>query len=262
MCNGSHEYTKVCFLQNYLGPVAAGHVAVAMGWRWVFWLCTIFMGVTIVLMVFFLEETKYIPPVLNGCEVSTLEEHDQPKKVSTIDGKALDHSTGEEATPVPIQSSRLVEIDETIPLKSYWERHPLYTLDDKATADKARLWRQFYQPFQILATFPAVMFAALQYGFAIAMLAILAVTQAELYVLPPYNLSSAGIGNMNLPPAIGSLLGSLFGGPLIDYFILQVAKRRGGIYEPETRLWLFLIPGLSMTIGGLMYGLTIAEVWN
>jgi MFS family permease len=231
-----------------------------MGWRWIFWLCAIFMGVTIILMILFLEETKYIPPPLNGCEVSNREEQDQPTKVSTMDRKSPDLLRTDEATPVPIQSSRVVEIDDSIPMKSYWERHPLYTLDQKTNADSRHLWRQVYQPFQILATFPAVMFAALQYGFAIAMLAILAVTQTELYAAPPYNFSSAGIGNMNLPPAIGAILGSLFGGPLIDYFILQIAKRRGGIYEPETRLWLFLVPGLSMTIGALMYGLTIDKV--
>jgi hypothetical protein len=106
------------------------------------------------------------------------------------------------------------------------------------------------------------MFTALQYGWSIAMLALLAVTQSSLYSLPPYNFTVAGVGNMNLPPFIGSILGALFGGPLVDYMIVVIAKRRGGIYEPETRLWLFLIPGLSMTLGGLMYGLTIAKVSN
>jgi hypothetical protein len=38
-----------------------------------------------------------------------------------------------------------------------------------------------------------------------------------------------------------------------------VAKRRGGIYEPETRLWLFLIPGVCMPTGLFMYGLTISK---
>jgi 1,4-dihydroxy-2-naphthoate octaprenyltransferase len=48
----------------------------------------------------------------------------------------------------------------------------------------------------MLYTFPAVAFCALQYGFLIAMLAILAVTQATLYPFPPYNFSPIGIGNM------------------------------------------------------------------
>lgn len=113
---------------------------------------------------------------------------------------------------------------------------------------------------EILCTFPAVMFCALQYGFLIAMLAVMAVTQADLYPFPPYNFSPIGIGNLNIAPAVGAIIGSIFGGPLNDYFILQVAKRRGGIYEPETRLWLFLIPGFCMPLGLFLYGLTIAKV--
>jgi hypothetical protein len=65
---------------------------------------------------------------------------------------------------------------------------------------------------------------------------------------------------MNIPPAIGAILGSIFGGPLNDWCILQVAKRRGGIYEPETRLWSFMLPGVCMPIGLFMFGLTIAKV--
>ena len=64
---------------------------------------------------------------------------------------------------------------------------------------------------------------------------------------------------LTLYARIGAILGSLFGGPLNDYFIIQIAKRRGGIYEPETRLWLFLVPGVCMPLGLFMYGLTIAK---
>ncbi|KAF7549277.1 hypothetical protein G7Z17_g6485 [Cylindrodendrum hubeiense] len=250
-------YIFMVIVGNYLGPVAAGHAAVTMGWRWAFWLCAIFMGVLVVLMVFLLEETKYVPPPLTGyeiCEESHIRDFDKPKNME----KASPHQPiPKETDSTQNQPRRVVEIDNTVPMKSYWERHALFTLSDEV--EGRSFWRQLYQPFQILVAFPAVMFAALQYGFAIAMLAILAVTQSVLYTLPPYNFTTAGIGNMNLPPAIGALLGSIFGGPLVDYFIMQVAKRRGGVYEPETRLWLFLVPSLSMVIGSLVYGLTISK---
>ncbi|KAH6995224.1 major facilitator superfamily domain-containing protein [Ilyonectria destructans] len=250
-------YLVTVMIGNYLGPVAAGYVAVSMGWRWVFWLCSIFMGVICVLMIFFLEESKYIAPPLTGFEVGTGQD-DHLTKVSSINKLPLNQSNSDNTDTVPNQSRRLVDIDTTIPMKTYWERHTFWSVDSQAI-ERISMWQQIYQPFQILVAFPGVAFAALQYGFAIAMLAILAVTQSALYAAPPYNFSTAGVGNMNIPPAIGSLLGSLFGGPLVDYLIVQIAKRRGGIYEPETRLWLFLIPGLSMTIGCLMYGLTIAK---
>lgn len=221
------------------------------------------MAVICLLMVFFLEETKYIAPPLTGLEVPNMDQHgDFDKMGSNTNQPPLSTSASHKTDTVIIQSRRAIEIDLTIPMKTYWERHAFWTLGNQATTQHVSMWKQVYQPFEILIAFPAVMFAALQYGFAIAMLAVLAVTQSSLYAAPPYNFSTAGIGNMNLPPAIGALLGVLFGGPLIDYLIVQVAKRRGGIYEPETRLWLFLVPGLSMTIGCLMYGLTIAKVSN
>jgi hypothetical protein len=42
--------------------------------------------------------------------------------------------------------------------------------------------------------------------------------------------------------------------------IVKLAKRNGGIYEPEMRLSLFGLPGILMPVGVYMYGLTTAEV--
>ena len=253
-------YLIVVIVGNYLGPVAAGYVAVSQNWRWVFWYCTIFMAAVSVVMIFFLEESKYTPLILDGREIIISTQEDTLTKVNSASKGRVGSISVDATEAAENERRRLVDIDTSIPMNSYWKRHALWTLSKQTTTEQRSLWMHIYQPFQILCTFPAVMFTALQYGFSIAMLAILAVTQATLYPFPPYNFSPIGIGNMNLPPAIGAILGSLFGGPLVDYFILQVAKRRGGIYEPETRLWLFLVPGFCMPIGLFMYGLTIAEV--
>lgn len=211
-------------------------------------------------MVFCLEETKYIPSVIEGHDATpqTQDEGTLEKVNSTTKAQVRGSISVDATEAAQNQRRRIVEIDHSIPMYSYKKRLALYT-PDSPSAEKRSIWAHIYQPFQILFTFPAVMFTALQYGFLIAMLAVLAVTQASLYPFEPYNFSAAGVGNMNIPPAIGAIIGSVFGGPINDYFILQVAKRRGGIYEPETRLWLFLIPGFCMPIGLFMYGLTISK---
>lgn len=214
-------------------------------------------------MLLCLEETKYVPRVIEGHEVVLPGHNDSNDltKVNSMTKAPVHPSISVDATEAALnERRRLVEIDHSIPMDSYKKRLALYTLDKQTTSEKRSVWMHIYQPFQILVTFPAVMFTALQYGFLIAMLAVLAVTQASIYPFEPYNFSAAGVGNMNIPPAIGAILGSVFGGPLIDWFILQVAKRRGGIYEPETRLYLFLIPGFCMPLGLFMYGLTISKV--
>ena len=212
------------------------------------------MGATLLVMIFALEETKFESSTIYGQRPSPLnvptEDVNDQKKESTARLEQLP-STSSYTEP---------EIDHSVGMKTYWQRHAFYTPNRNSTSYAKTFARQLYRPFYILVLFPAVMFSALQYAWSESMLSFLAVTQATLYPRPPYNFSAIGVGNMNIPPAIGAILGSIFGGPLSDYIVMQIAKRRHGIYEPEYRLWTFLIPGLAMVAGVLMYGLTIAEV--
>ena len=205
-------------------------------------------------MLFALEETKFEPSKINGRRLS---------RASPTENSIAETASTQELEPIPStdSSSTEPEINCSIEVKSYWHRHAFYTASQNTTTlYPKRFTRQLYQPFYILAIFPAVMFSALQYAWSESMLSFLAVTQATLYPLPPYSFSAIGVGNMNIPPAIGAILGSIFGGPFSDYLVLRIADRRNGIYEPEYRLWTFLIPGTAMVAGVLMYGLTIAEV--
>ena len=211
------------------------------------------MGSTFVVILFALEETKYEPSMIHGRRSSQTHPADSTK--TEKDGH-------QELERLPsLMSASEPPIDRSIDMKSYWKRHAFFTVScDNSKSRSKRFFAQLYQPFYILGIFPAVMFSALQYAWSESMLSFLAVTQATLYPFSPYSFSAIGVGNMNIPPAIGAILGSIFGGPLSDYMVLQIANRRNGVYEPEYRLWTFLIPGLTMIIGVLMYGLTIAEV--
>lgn len=250
-------YLAAVTIGNYLGPVAAGYVAVSQGWRWAFYYLTIFMGITSLAMIVGLEESKFGSPTING----------QAPSFSAVRNSSSDSSNGKSAKEqadlaLVTQATRdSVLQHSSIPIDNYWRRHRFITIDtDMSGHKKNNLLRHVFQPFEILVQFPAVAFAALQYGWLVSMLSVVAVTQATIYPAPPYNFSSASVGLMSLPPAIGALLGSLLGGPLVDLFAVQIAKRRGGIHEPETRIWLFMIPGCGMIVGALMYGLTIAKV--
>lgn len=216
------------------------------------------MGLTTIAIVFFLEESKPLSrTTINGVSIhpAVIRHHTQPSPGSKDDSKTPSNST----VSSPSRSEQ-DHLNTTVLRKTWGQRHALYTLDDANTPFACFMWHHISQPFLILIQFPAAAFAALQYGWTVSMLSVLAVTQATLYPYMPYNFSSIGVGNMSIPAAIGGILGTVLGGPVVDYFILRVAKRRGGIYEPETRLWLFLIPGLSMTIGCSLFGLTISQV--
>ena len=61
---------------------------------------------------------------------------------------------------------------------------------------------------------------------------------------------------MNLPPFIGGLIGSAYGGLLSDYMIVYLSRRNGGIYEPEMRLWLALPAVIITPCSIILFGLT------
>jgi hypothetical protein len=83
--------------------------------------------------------------------------------------------------------------------------------------------------------------------------------QADFYPIVPYNFSAAGIVNLNIPSAIGAILGVVWGGRVVNYIILKLFKLKKDIYEPEIRLAPYILPGMLMPIGVLMYGFTTAE---
>jgi len=156
-------YLAVVCVGNYLGPVAAGYVAVSQGWRWAYYYSAIFMGVTTIVMLFALEESKYNPPVIRG----------QPVK-PVVCGAGLDHSQDpheggpkclkiHEDSSLSTTATRTSVADNNPHTRyTYWQRHSLYRLDlEQAGTYKNNLFRHVYQPFEILFWFPAVAFAAL-----------------------------------------------------------------------------------------------------
>jgi hypothetical protein len=193
---------------------------------------------------FFFEESKYVLPIEGQRRGYRMEEL---LVTQTGDGKDNSSST---LPSIPVSSSE----ESAIPRKSYRQRLALIT------RTSTPLLPRMYTPFNILFTFPAVAYTALQYGSLLAWLSIIITAISTYMSAPPYNFSSSGIGLLNIPPFIGAILGSLVGGPLSDRVILKLARRNGGIYEPEMRLWV-AIPGiLCCPIGILVFGLGLAKV--
>lgn len=114
-------------------------------------------------------------------------------------------------------------------------------------------------PFVIVLTFPAFTYAAIIYGSLLAWFSVVVSVYSGYFILPPYNFSAVGVGLMNLPPFIGSVIGSVYGGLLSDWLIVRLSRRNNGIYEPEMRLWLAL-PAVFILPGSLLFfGLPTAE---
>ena len=230
-----------------LGPVASGYIVVAQGWRWIWWWCVIFFGVTLLCVVFLFEESKYIP-VLNSVDATPAVQSVVGSSKNPKDGDLQDTKN-----PVETIASRVTTNTQIEP-KSYFQRMALITPTDDP------IWPHFYQPIVALFTFPAVSYAAITYGTTLSSFAIMTSLQASYLILPPYNFDAVGIGLMNVAPFVGAVFGFPFGGHLSDRSILWLSKRNGGVYEPEMRLWLALPIAVISPAGILMFGLGLAYV--
>ena len=52
----------------------------------------------------------------------------------------------------------------------------------------------------------------------------------------------------------GAVIGCLAGGPLSDYVVAKISKRRRGYFEPEFRLWCLIPPFILGPVGLMLWG--------
>lgn len=96
-------------------------------------------------------------------------------------------------------------------------------------------WREVIRPFPLMV-YPAVIFSSLIYGSFFTWFVVLTVLSVPIYSSPPYNLNPAQIGLTNLPLLATGMLGSAISGWMVDKIARSMARKNGGIYEPEFRL--------------------------
>jgi hypothetical protein len=148
-------------------------------------------------------------------------------------------------------------IDPTIPMKSYRQRLAFVT---PSPGGWKKLFKHVWQPLWIGVAFPAVLFAGIQYAHLLSWYAVITTTQAEYFAIAPYNFGTNGIGLLNLGPFVGTIFGNILGGPISDRAIQFFCRRNNGIFEPEMRLYIGIIPVIVGPLGLFLYGYTTARV--
>ncbi|KAM5354096.1 hypothetical protein ACJ41O_000746 [Fusarium nematophilum] len=238
-------YFTAVMVGSFLTPLAAGSQAAEQGWRWSYYALSI--ALTILFLVFLLcfEETKYVPISVGETAGNT----SSPVVSLPLDRKDskddLDKGDGDLVTV----TSR---IDTTIPLNTWRQRLRL------STPTPESLPRLFVMPLHVI-TLPHVMFTALQFASGVAWLVLFMQVVSVVFSQPPYNFTTAGIGYMTLGPFVGNIFGSIYGGPFADWAIVRLARRNGGIFEPEMRLYPLAIPTVLMSGGIMMFGITASR---
>ncbi|PVI07408.1 major facilitator superfamily transporter [Periconia macrospinosa] len=253
-------YTFATAIGTYLGPLIGAYVASGLGWRWIGYVGAIICGGSLLVFYFGLEETEFSRDrYLTARSDSIVLDAEQPVEPPAVARDVENEkSLPDEAAATPERSLS----GSPSPRKTYWGRIRIITLAPnlRGTGFKQyvhRLWHTLR-----VFTFPAVWYAGLQWGFQQSCLTFYLTVQEDWWYGPPWNYSSAAVGNMNLPTLIGSLIGCAYGGYGSDAFMQWMIKRNKGVMEAEFRLYLMALCALVFPAGLWLFGIGSARGWS
>ncbi|OQE36331.1 hypothetical protein PENCOP_c012G03271 [Penicillium coprophilum] len=248
-------YIWIMVIGSALGPLAAGYVTASQGWRWVWWWMTILFGISFVLFLFFYEETKFLDcidgmaPVNHPQRENLARSRDNLKEAEFE--KVHDAEVGEK-----ILELNTPDIDLSISRKTYLQRLSLWS---SSPGSLKFFLRHIYQPLIVTFSFPAALYVAVLYGMLTALWQVMITVVASTMPEPPYNFTASQVGLMSLAPFIGTTIGSMIVAPVSDRLVVRLAKRNGGIFEPEMRLWILLVFSPLVPAGTLLFGYSLGH---
>ncbi|PFH58102.1 hypothetical protein XA68_14147 [Ophiocordyceps unilateralis] len=212
--------------------MAAGAQTLYSGWRSSYLTVACFMTALTLLFLVSFEETKFVPPP------------QQNSDIDFSDGASVrKDNTMEFVSTMPVESS--------VPTSTQRSRLRLQLI----TKTNESILRDMYYPV-LTAWYPQVVFTYIEFASGVTWVVITSLMTSIIFSKPPYNFNSLQVGFMFGGTLVGSVFGSLYGGWLVDWAIVRFAKRNRGVFEPEMRLWLFPLPGLAMSAGLVVFGVT------
>ncbi|KAL2758473.1 hypothetical protein ACRALDRAFT_2101348 [Sodiomyces alcalophilus JCM 7366] len=122
-------------------------------------------------------------------------------------------------------------------------------------------YKVMLRPF-ILFAYPPILWSTVTYSCSVGWLIVVGNTMSMIFRTPnAYNFNAIQTGLIYLSPFIGGILGTAVAGKASDIIVKAMARRNGGLYEPEFRL-VMAGPVLITTVIGLMGFGWSAEVGN
>ncbi|KAK0723751.1 major facilitator superfamily domain-containing protein [Apiosordaria backusii] len=103
----------------------------------------------------------------------------------------------------------------------------------------------------ILFSYPAVLWSSIVYACSVGWLIVISESMAVIYREEIYDFDALQTGLVYISPFVGGVLGTAVAGRVSDVIVKAMARRNGGLYEPEFRL-IMAIPVAITTVIGLM----------
>lgn len=230
----------------------SGYIIEDLGYHWTFWMCAILFGIFGVGILFYVPETTYMRPLVVADVLAKTGIQDQERGApeESFDEKGGIHVEHRELSSkiTGNGSSPHTSSDTKI---SYMQSMRLYT----GRYSDAKIWKIFTRPF-IIFFYPCVLWGFLIYGTTLTWIVVFSVVNGVLFTAPPYNFSVGQTGLTSLSPFILCIIGEAIAGPLNDYLCVRLARRNGGVYEPEFRLVLMVVVVVLGVVGFYGFGAT------
>ncbi|CZT14560.1 related to transporter protein HOL1 [Ramularia collo-cygni] len=228
-----------------IAPMLAGFINDGQDWRWVLWWTAIWIGIAFVYCFFLMEETNYDRSHQNA--------HAAVPGLVDSAGYLASNSPGKEKseTSNDIDSTSEVEAGQIYPRKSYWQK--LGIVDKKRPN---RMMDIFWAPFKGF-TYPCIVYAGLMYGAnALVWSGVQNATTGTVYTAR-YGFSTSGVAAAYSAGIIGAIIGGYYCGKMGRELTIRLARRRGGISEPEDTLYMFVASMILVPFAMLLYGLGV-----
>lgn len=237
---------------NFFAPVITGFINDGIGYKWCFFIQAIFCAVTSVFLFFFLEETNYDRKTVGVVEGTPIISHDATEAPDAPSETKPPTEKSAMATGSP-GSDTAAEPSVQYTRKTYRQKLALF--------DKPRPFMMHWRAWQILKflSWPVVFYSGFSYGTYLVWFNILNATASIILGGPPYNFTPAIVGLCYIACIVGVTAASLFTGLFSDWFVIRLARRNGGVFEPEQRLWLFAAITIILPAGSILWGVGAAH---
>ncbi|KAJ6196890.1 major facilitator superfamily domain-containing protein, partial [Bipolaris maydis] len=219
---------------NTFGPLICGFIVSNLSWRWQKWISAIFTGINFLTILCFVPETRYVREV---GQVNTVLSPSNEKVV-----------IGDEKLP---QGSSPRTPLEQLPRKTWKQDLSLWS--GVSETNLVKVFLTFGRPFPMII-YPAAIYAFLCYSISLVLTVAVNILNPFVLQAPPYNWNVQINGLINIPGILGNVFGSWAGGDLVDMWCKWRTKKYLGIYEPESRLYLVVIPLVLTTAGSVLFG--------
>ncbi|EPQ53334.1 MFS general substrate transporter [Gloeophyllum trabeum ATCC 11539] len=218
-----------------VAPIVNGYMieSKSLGWRWCFWIITIFFGIALAAVILFVPETNYDRRAEGATETAT-PASEKVENVGDTEKEYVEHIPSVEQAPKGNHLPPKTFVQELAPWSGY--------------VSKVSFLQVFFRPFPFLLS-PIIWFAIFSYGLTTCWLVVLSVISSVVFSAPPYNFDASQTGLVSIGPLVAGIITAFLAGPLCDYSATWFAKRNNGIYEPESRLYIMFFMLILEVVG-------------